>query len=447
MTLESKSFDVAVLGAGMGGICTAARLAHAGYKTLLVERLAFLGGRSSALDYQGFTKTTGAIIVSGNSVIEDTFRDVGAEFGVRSVGARWRVNGQDHDWPVAEGLGRAMFAVSSDPAGVGRLLEAIGRAIQWQAPTGSMSLREWVAQYTHDDRALEAFHPLVTALLCSTVDEVPASDVLAFIQNQALRPWDIALGPKGNPELLRPLLDAIKRNGGEVRRNTEVLRILVEGNKVSGIVVRARGQEQTISAKAVVSNMGPVATVNLTGREHFDAAYLKALELVKPVPLYITVNMVSDEPLIDHPALVFPVGAKKLSAFMDPTVSSPEMAPPGKHMLHAWGAMCKPLNGPIDRDAEIQATLDELKQLVPGAADKASVLSIECFDEDWPTFRCVASELPHRSSVVDLYNVGDGIRKPGHVGVELGAETARIVSQEIIERIRPTLPASAATSY
>ncbi|HKT71665.1 MAG TPA: FAD-dependent oxidoreductase [Steroidobacteraceae bacterium] len=433
----TDSFDVVVLGSGMGGMCSAARLAHAGFKTLLVERLAFIGGRSSSLDYKGYTKTTGAIIISANSVIEDTFRDVGAEFNVRSVGARWRVDGQDHDWQISEGLGRAMMAVTKDPDGTGRLLGAIMNAVTWQPPTGTMSLRRWVAQYTTDERVLQTFHPLVTALLCSTVDEVPVADVFAFIRNQFERPWDIALGPKGNIELFRPLLDTVKKNGGQIRRNAEVKRILICDNKVTGVILKTRSGEQQVNAKAIVSNLGPVATVELAGREHFDAAYLEALELVQPVPLYITLNITSDEPLLDHPALVFPVDARKISAFMDPTVSSPEMAPPGKHMLHVWGAMTQPIHGEINREHEIQATMDELKRLVPAVADKGTILSIECFDRDWPTFRCVSSELPHRSSVAELYNVGDGIRKPGYVGVALGAETARIVTQDIVSRVQP----------
>lgn len=45
--------DVLVVGAGMGGVCAAARLQHAGVDTLLVKRGPRVGGRASAFDVDG----------------------------------------------------------------------------------------------------------------------------------------------------------------------------------------------------------------------------------------------------------------------------------------------------------------------------------------------------------------------------------------------------------
>ena len=43
--MEKKTCDVVVIGAGIGGLCVAARLSHAGYKTIVLERMPILGGR------------------------------------------------------------------------------------------------------------------------------------------------------------------------------------------------------------------------------------------------------------------------------------------------------------------------------------------------------------------------------------------------------------------
>ena len=37
--MQAEKYDVAIIGAGIGGICAAALLAHAGYKVLVVENL------------------------------------------------------------------------------------------------------------------------------------------------------------------------------------------------------------------------------------------------------------------------------------------------------------------------------------------------------------------------------------------------------------------------
>ena len=43
--MEKGSYDVAVMGSGMGGLSAAALLAHAGYHTLLIEKRERLGGK------------------------------------------------------------------------------------------------------------------------------------------------------------------------------------------------------------------------------------------------------------------------------------------------------------------------------------------------------------------------------------------------------------------
>lgn len=61
--MNSTQFDAVVIGAGAGGLFTAARLAHHGYRTLVVERLDKVGGRASTDDIDGFKVNTGAIVI------------------------------------------------------------------------------------------------------------------------------------------------------------------------------------------------------------------------------------------------------------------------------------------------------------------------------------------------------------------------------------------------
>src|SRR5689334_18941740 len=69
--------QVVVIGAGVGGLSAAARLAHAGYSVEVVEKAATPGGRCGQLSVDGFTFDTGPTLLLMPEVLEETFSAVG----------------------------------------------------------------------------------------------------------------------------------------------------------------------------------------------------------------------------------------------------------------------------------------------------------------------------------------------------------------------------------
>ena len=208
--MRKANFDVVVVGAGFGGMCAAARLVHRGYKTLLPERLSLLGGRCSTLDYEGFKLTTGAVAVPSGGVIEETFREVDAEFNVRSIDppSIYRIEGKDYEWPIEEGLAKAIYEFSRDKDGANRVLEAIARAVEWQPPAGTISLKEWLSQYTEDERIYQVFQPFCIAVLGVNIYGLPASEFFAWISRglQAAPGTEtLSFAAKGNLDLVESL--------------------------------------------------------------------------------------------------------------------------------------------------------------------------------------------------------------------------------------------------
>ncbi|MFC1823837.1 NAD(P)-binding protein [Thermodesulfobacteriota bacterium] len=84
--MDQKNCDALIIGSGMGGMCAAALLAREGYRTLVVERLPYIGGRCSTMEYKGFKCTTGVIGPETGGILEQTFHEVGADFDVRPAG-------------------------------------------------------------------------------------------------------------------------------------------------------------------------------------------------------------------------------------------------------------------------------------------------------------------------------------------------------------------------
>ena len=66
-----------IIGAGLGGLATAVRLAHAGYRVTVLEQYDIPGGRAGQWVSEGFTFDTGPSMVMMTEVWRRLFRDVG----------------------------------------------------------------------------------------------------------------------------------------------------------------------------------------------------------------------------------------------------------------------------------------------------------------------------------------------------------------------------------
>ncbi len=66
-----------VIGAGMGGLVTAARLAVAGYRVTVVEKTDRPGGRASIIEHEGYRFDTGPTLFLMPAVFADTYKALG----------------------------------------------------------------------------------------------------------------------------------------------------------------------------------------------------------------------------------------------------------------------------------------------------------------------------------------------------------------------------------
>ena len=74
---RGRTRSVLVIGAGIGGLATAVRLAHAGYRVTLAEKFDHPGGRAGVWRSEGFTFDTGPSLVMMPEIWQDLFRTVG----------------------------------------------------------------------------------------------------------------------------------------------------------------------------------------------------------------------------------------------------------------------------------------------------------------------------------------------------------------------------------
>jgi phytoene dehydrogenase-like protein len=422
--------DALVIGAGAGGLSAAALLAQHGYRTLLVEQRDRVGGRASTVDEDGFKINTGAIAIEHGGVLEETFRAVGAPFEIRrpEPASLFRIKGRDVDLSKG-GLGRLIDGLTKRGAG---LVRAMSRARDGELPDDELTTKQWLQKYTANETLHAIFRNLCAAIFAVNSDELPARAFLTyFTQKGAFRNFGFA--PHGTLALMGGLADAVERHGGEVWLESAVEALHVDGGRVRGAALRRAGEPVEIETELVVSNAGPAATAAMAGREHYDGAYLERMDRDLRSTANIVVNIASREPLLEAPGIVTFGVTRRLCNMANLTATCPELAPPGWHLYVAYGVPI-PAVGEFDEQAEVAATLDDLRDELDGF-ERARILSVRVMRGDWPAQRSIAGyDLPTETPLPNLWNVGDAVRTYANGGIQACAESAKLVVEAILAR-------------
>jgi phytoene desaturase len=171
--MSTAQFDVVVIGAGAGGLFTAARLAHRGYRTLVVERLDKVGGRASTDDIDGFKVNNGAIVVEVGGITQQTCEEVGAPFEIREPNPPllYRIGGKDVD-VTGGGWGLLLGKLTRQGA---KLVKGIGAARNDSGlPEDEISTADWVSRYTKNERVHGIFRNMCASIFAVGSEDLPA---------------------------------------------------------------------------------------------------------------------------------------------------------------------------------------------------------------------------------------------------------------------------------
>jgi phytoene dehydrogenase-like protein len=421
--------DVLVIGAGAGGLFTAARLAHAGYRTLVVERLDKVGGRASTDDVAGFKVNTGAIVIELGGITEQTCREVEAAFEIREPNPPivYRIGKKNVDI-TGGGWGLMLGQLTRQGA---KILAGIGAARHDEGlPEHSMSTADWLRGFTKNETVHGMFRNICGSIFAVSTEELPARVFLTyFTRKSAFKRF--GYHPEGTIGLWRALAAAVVRDGGEIRLSSAVESLRVADGSVTEAVL-AGGE--TVRARVVVSDVGPAATVHLLGDDVLDENYLAAVKRADRPAAMITVNFASRERLIEVPGMLGFAKTRRMAYMANFTDVCPEMAPPGWHLFVAT-SVPQPSVGDFDEAVETDLLFADIHETIPDFAARARVLSVVVTRDDWPPQRAVAGfDMRPETPLANLWNVGDGVKEYANGGTTACAETAQLVAAAIMKR-------------
>jgi phytoene dehydrogenase-like protein len=424
-----QQVDAVVIGAGAGGLCAGARLAHAGLRTLVVDDRERLGGRASTEEIDGFKVNIGAIAIELGGVFEETFRTVGAALDIRTPepACGFLIDGKLID--VGRGGWSLLLGQLTKQAT--RILEKFAEARTGNLPDGRQSTEDWLKGYTSNAGVHAIFRNLCAAIFACNADELPARAFLTYFTSKgAFKRFGFC--PEGTIGVWNALASAIQRNG-EIWLQTPAAAIHTESGRVTGVTVTRGGQRLRIATDVVISNAGPKTTVALAGEAAFPQDYLARVRRDLRPAANIAINVASREPLLAHPGIVTFGKTRRLCNMANLTAACPELAPPGWHLYVAY-AVPVPALGDFDSDKEVELALADLREEFSNF-DQARILSIRVMRDDWPGQRsCAGYDLPRETGIDGLWCVGDAVKEYGNGGTQACAETAKLVTDAILAR-------------
>ena len=395
---------VAIIGAGMGGLATALRLRHLGYRVTVLEKQGRPGGRSNVMEEQGFRVDTGPTILVMKSTFEEMYRSIGQDIDARlefvQLDPNYRVYFHD-DTHIDLYSNMARLAQEVDkvePGSAERLFRFIGegakkyelgmdfvtrnydRITDLANPEAGLRLLQTKAHqnlyrqvsefFNHNDKLSKAFSFHSMFLGLSPFDALAMYSLITYA--------DLALGmwyPRGGVyRIVEDMLSLAEEMDVTIRTHSPVDEILVTESRVTG--VRLESGEK-VQADLVVSNADlPYTYRKLIPEQHRKDYPDRRLERMdyacSGYILYLGLDRTYSQ--AQHQALYF---SQDYQANLDaifktktlpaepsfhlniPTVTDASLAPPGHSLVYILAPMPN-LEANIDWDQAAPVVRDKL---------------------------------------------------------------------------------------
>ncbi len=391
--MGEPTYDAIVIGSGPGGAACATLLQKRGFKTLLLEKNGFVGGKMMSIKKDGYAYDfyPHGQVPMRNPAFKQIFDElgVGDEFkpaldpddtrDVVCLAYRAR------EWKEYRILsqGQAMTDPTpfftlwdlDDPAEqqkvVAFMTELATMPEDRLDELDNVSMHDFLQDYDIPYRLYSylAFH--ANASLAEPIDLVAASEQIRIMQHMMIHGGG-GQYKGGFGVLAEVMVREFEKNGGTLIRNCKVDRILVENGTVTGVAT-PKGK---FHAPVVVSSAGIQPTVlKLVGEEFFDRSYVNYIRNLAPGWAFTSVHYFLNKPVMDVAMYVAysddswwdmerflrvkegNVPDEVILFMCNHSFYDEQAAPPGKQVLVS-GTICSP-----SPDAEeIQALWDKMDE-------------------------------------------------------------------------------------
>lgn len=458
MIRENSSYDVVIIGGGLGGFETAALLAHQAAqencpaRVLLLERRNATGGRAITVEQNGFTLNYGLHYMMGGydsahyRVLQQIGQAEQVQFAPMDPAKIYRLrDGKLHLVPAtAEDMMATELLSLEGKYGLQDAMNALFQAdtdTLWNVP-----LKDWLDQHVSEPTLRRFFLDLAGPTAFAAVpDEISAGHLIVEARKILTSQSPLALYPAGGwGAVIDACRQAVEAAGGEVRLKARVDGLAIEDGQVTGVWSGG----SLIRARAVVLALPPAEMAPILREHNLPDLSAQKLESIRPV-MGVAVDLGFKGVENTKVATIEMPEDSATSGFHN--LFQPQLAPEGGLLFQGlrW------LTGEQMADeAEVRRTeeifLTRLSAIFPGIREKVvlrrTLVRPVILGADHHYTQPRSSLLPVKvHSTGGLYVVGDATDAPGELSATVG-ESALMAARHVQEQLAAQPEGSLANS-
>jgi phytoene dehydrogenase-like protein len=436
-----------VIGAGVGGLTTAALLSSKGHKVRVLEKSSKLGGRTASMIFRNHILDNGFHIMPfyKKSAIFTVLKNLKIESNLKLAKVNdiaFYSTGDFHDYPkgILDLLKLSLLPFKSRIKLLRILLPLAFTSLEKTEFWDNTPLTDITSNLDSETNAF--FESVCMLAFADTADHISLGEFArTMIRANPFKGGtsEFAYPDDGGYDSISHVLsDYILSKNGGVDTQQSVKKIIVENSKVTGILVKDMGGiEQHISTNCVVISYPAYHALNqLFDKNIIDEKFIQKINKLNKTTSVIEVHFALKSK-IDSRQVVFPVGSEYTTKgiFFISNIT-PSVSPPGEHLIIAGTPVSPEVT---DDPTAIKNIVDKMKSEITAIYPKFESDLIWERPMAWKLVESVVKEpgkvwkskMPHQIPGIDgLYFVGDSTVSYG-IGTDSAAHSSLLCYPKI----------------